>query len=609
MKIFPLSSLLLSVFLSFELSGAGIRPVEEGPIHEAFVSQVSENYVVRSISHEPPLPINERAPERMDQEAAWVPGYWDWDDKWQDFLWVSGFWRKPPPGHEWIPGFWQQYPEGWVRVSGFWSAVEERDLMYIDITPPDQIDEKVQYPPNRDYFWVPGHWEYSFQIKDFYWHPGRWDLLDPYWILVPAHYIWRPEGYVYVPAYWDWPIDDRGHVYSCVLIDPLAREREIYEPSVVVGEIYVLRRLLLFYPDYICFFHHHWHFHPDFWNDFCCAPPWWEWDTWWCYTWHDTWGLWWWYAHPGFPNPWWITLELNNQIPVPLADLLSWFSNILGPSIVLKNGVVSPNQLIDAIAKTTNKVSPILPADPNLLDKIQNAANPVPIDARNILKPGGRRLPLDPRAVTPRLPKPVIGPEVQPERIRPSVLPKKPTRPSQVQPPRVPPPSYQPPPIDRTPPPSYQPPPIDHRPPPTYQPPPRQKPPSWRPRSPRRPYPPHTTPPPQSYPPREIEPPRETYPPQTRPPRRRGRWGKPLPRVRVYPREEVPQTQTPPETQTYPPGGEIQIQRGQQGQGGVQIRLPTDVRIQWNRDQGKSNRKQRGRSRRSNQTQQWGEFE
>ena len=30
-------------------------------------------------------------------DVQWVPGYWAWDDERQDFIWVSGFWRVPPP--------------------------------------------------------------------------------------------------------------------------------------------------------------------------------------------------------------------------------------------------------------------------------------------------------------------------------------------------------------------------------------------------------------------------------------------------------------------------------------------------------------------------------
>ena len=97
-----------------------------GPVHEAFAVPVGNDPVVSVVvPKQPPADIEELAPEvsTSDPNAQWIGGYWAWDDERQDFLWVSGLWRSPPPEHRWIAGYWIDAPGGYQRVSGFWSPI------------------------------------------------------------------------------------------------------------------------------------------------------------------------------------------------------------------------------------------------------------------------------------------------------------------------------------------------------------------------------------------------------------------------------------------------------------------------------------------------------
>ena len=52
--------------------------------------------------------MDEVPPEEKPEgdNIQWTPGYWAWDEERTDFLWVSGFWRVPPPDCTWMPGYW-----------------------------------------------------------------------------------------------------------------------------------------------------------------------------------------------------------------------------------------------------------------------------------------------------------------------------------------------------------------------------------------------------------------------------------------------------------------------------------------------------------------------
>src|SRR5262245_44672692 len=88
---------------------AGLEDLARGPVHEAFAEQAHGQVKVAPIvAKQPPDPIEEVPPDQKpDAEGVqWLPGYWAFDEEKQDYLWVSGFWRVPPPGRQWVPGHW-----------------------------------------------------------------------------------------------------------------------------------------------------------------------------------------------------------------------------------------------------------------------------------------------------------------------------------------------------------------------------------------------------------------------------------------------------------------------------------------------------------------------
>ena len=79
----------------------GVQVLTRGPVHEAFAETVTfdpEPGVVVNMA--PPNPIEEMPPDQRPEglNVTWIPGYTAWDDERNDYLWVSGVWRAPPPG-------------------------------------------------------------------------------------------------------------------------------------------------------------------------------------------------------------------------------------------------------------------------------------------------------------------------------------------------------------------------------------------------------------------------------------------------------------------------------------------------------------------------------
>ncbi len=408
-----------------------IQTYESGPIHEAFVTPSSGRLLLDAVAEQPPQDITERIPKQLDLQAEWISGYWHWDFDLQDFVWVSGVWRRPPPGHQWISGYWKSIEEEWVWISGYWSKVLPQHTHYIGVAPPDPIDENMGPPPTSHYFWVPGHWFFLFDINEYRWVSGHWEELDPNWVYIPSHYTWSPGGYVFIPAYWDWVIEERGTAYSAVIIDPDYRYQIVFEPILILDSQEIVKRLFVRYPDYLSVVHHHYYYHQEYWHSFCCLPPWWTWDTWWGLTWHDHWGLWWWYTHPGYPQPLWLTKEISGILPTPLSELLAFFGHVHAPLIVTPNGVVRRNRFLSALNKVTEHYNPIVPDNKKVLKRVESLALPVSIDPTNRLRPLGRRLPIDPNAVRPNVRKPVINPKAmtRAHRLKEDLRPRAPSKP------------------------------------------------------------------------------------------------------------------------------------------------------------------------------------
>lgn len=353
-----------ALFIAADVDAARAE-VLEGPAHEAFITPASNGLVVKTVKAEPPKPIKEIIPEQTDPQAEWVPGYWSWSSERGDFIWVSGMWRRPPPERHWIPGYWQEFEEGYGYIRGFWSKESPDSIQYISQVPPAPIEEKLTQPPGESYFWTRGHWGYNSREERYSWYSGRWEKQDPSWMLVPAHYVWRPEGFVFVSAYWDWALKERGDVYAALWIPTSIRIGFEHQPTKVLEPALIIRDLYAYNPDYTYFFFWHYTFHPDFWISFNVAPPWWDWKEWWSITPADQWSLWWWWSHPGYASPSWMGKSVASKISPPDKRAQDLVASAATPVNVLPNGVVTDEQIIE----TLSTHSPVLPANSKVLEK------------------------------------------------------------------------------------------------------------------------------------------------------------------------------------------------------------------------------------------------
>lgn len=399
--------ILLVVLAGYaNLCAESYQAVNDGPIHEAFVVQESGSLLFEAVPNAPPPRITELIPRQNDSEVIWIPGYWSWSRKYGVFLWVSGVWRKPPPGMQWIPGQWKNYPQGWVWISGFWSQALPEKMVYLSMPPPDPIDQRVPTPPasSENYFWVPGNWQFDSALQQYVWYAGRWDLIGIHWIYCPAHYVWREKGYVFIPGFWDWPLRERGVAFPAIYVEPESLETLAYEPNNALDSLFIMEHLFPYWPNYACLFHFHYFFYYDVWSAWGAAPPWWNWPTWTAFSRTDQWALWWWWTHPGYPNPTWIDASLVQVITPPPQFVVEMMGKINPPPFVTPNGVVGELSLYRALNKVTGLKQPILPSDPKQVVQIQELANPQKPGALD-LDPKGNGQPL---AQPPE--KPFLGP-------------------------------------------------------------------------------------------------------------------------------------------------------------------------------------------------------
>src|SRR5690606_22772975 len=98
-----------------------------GPVHEAFADPVVGEIQQELIVNKAPTALTDEVPPEFMPEGdnvAWILGYWAWDDEIEDYIWVSGLWRRIPPGQRWVPGHWSEADGGYTWVSGFWTGAE-----------------------------------------------------------------------------------------------------------------------------------------------------------------------------------------------------------------------------------------------------------------------------------------------------------------------------------------------------------------------------------------------------------------------------------------------------------------------------------------------------
>ena len=197
-----------------------VQMLASGPIHEAFAEAITLDPEPGILAPKaPPALIEEIPPEQKPEgDVQWIPGYWAWDDERNDYIWVSGIWRVPPPDRQWVAGYWTPTGEGYQWISGYWASVKVKATEYLP-EPPESVEVgPSSNSPSPDYTWIPGCW--VWQYGRYVWQPGYWAVVNPDWIWVPAHYILTPRGYIFVNGYWDYTVIHRGVLFAPVYFPP-----------------------------------------------------------------------------------------------------------------------------------------------------------------------------------------------------------------------------------------------------------------------------------------------------------------------------------------------------------------------------------------------------
>jgi hypothetical protein len=238
----------------------GISVLGRGPVHEAFADPALEKPAAPPVvSAKPPEPIEELPPDQRPEgeNVQWIPGYWDWDEDMEDFIWVSGVWRDLPPGREWVPGYWTEVEGGWQRVAGYWIEAGQTELQYLPEPPPSIESGPSVESPSADHVYVPGC--YVFVDTRYVWRPGYWIPSYPGWCWVPARYVWTPLGCIFLNGHWDYGLHRRGLLFAPCHIDRRFwgrsgwrfRPRHVVLESALVGAFFVNRsRGCYYFGDY-----------------------------------------------------------------------------------------------------------------------------------------------------------------------------------------------------------------------------------------------------------------------------------------------------------------------------------------------------------------------
>jgi hypothetical protein len=193
-----------------------VQVLASGPIHEAFAEAVALDPEPGILAPKAPPALIEEIPpsQKPEGDVQWIPGYWAWDDERNDYIWVSGIWRVPPPDRQWVPGYWTRATNEYQWISGYWASVNTKETEYLP-EPPESVEVgPSSNAPSPDYIWIPGTWVWHY--GRYAWRPGYWAVVHPDWIWLPAHYNWTPRGYIFVGGYWDYAVIHRGVLFAPV---------------------------------------------------------------------------------------------------------------------------------------------------------------------------------------------------------------------------------------------------------------------------------------------------------------------------------------------------------------------------------------------------------
>lgn len=91
-----------------------------------------------SVLYPPPSPLSEQPPEAkpIGDDVVWVPGYWMWETRRDNWVWVSGVWVHAPAAYHWVAGYWSIEGDGWRWIPGSWVKDEPPPPSY---TPPPPL--------------------------------------------------------------------------------------------------------------------------------------------------------------------------------------------------------------------------------------------------------------------------------------------------------------------------------------------------------------------------------------------------------------------------------------------------------------------------------------
>lgn len=185
-----------------------------GPIHEAFAQPVERSeFPSVNVRKRPDGPLHD-APAAIKPStpaAIWIPGYWGWDNRGGDFIWVTGVWRIPPPGMRWVPGYWNQTGDDWQWVRGFWFPHDQPRLRYLPPPPPPKEEPDLD-ELDDDQFAVRGYWTHAG--GQYVWNRGFKARRKQGWQWIPTRYTWTPAGSIYLPGFWDYELKRRGLLFG-----------------------------------------------------------------------------------------------------------------------------------------------------------------------------------------------------------------------------------------------------------------------------------------------------------------------------------------------------------------------------------------------------------